>query len=109
MASAHLSPEKNMIYPHRACLGGIMPDSYTSCPAHLSQLGSVRFAAFGGEPNRTKLKRESVGRSGSHQAACHRGKLGGKKTCVALLSPSGAVQLGYDRLLRPGDVYLLAA
>jgi len=58
-----LRPEKNPIDPHRACLGGIMPGSYTSCPAHLSPFGS----------------RESVGRSGSHQAACHRGNLGGEK------------------------------
>jgi len=40
MASAHLSPVKNTMYLHRACLGGIMRGSYTICPAHLLLLGN---------------------------------------------------------------------
>jgi len=69
MASAHLSREKNTIYPHRACLGGIMPNSYPSGQGNPSaDLVAIR---------------QHVTDAISVV----------KRTCVALLSPSGAVQL----------------
>ncbi|MBM4077917.1 MAG: hypothetical protein FJ267_19995 [Planctomycetes bacterium] len=77
MTSAHLDPEKNKIYPHRACVGGIMPHSYTICPTYLVAI------------RQNPTEASSVG----------------KRTCIALLSPSAAVQL--DMVNQAPDAKLL--